>query len=319
FKTGRIIRGALWILGEYAESVAEIRDVWTKLREAIGELPLLAAEQREALEAASGSSAPGDESSSHTNAAASTKSVSTSRRVLADGTYATESSLTVQASAVVQLDSKPPLRAVLLHSDFFTGTVLASTLAKLVLRFSALPEVASEEQGSSSGQLNALRAEAVLIMAGIIRIGQSAFVATPIDEDSYDRVLACIRALEHMNEDSEVLIDAFIGDTQSAFARLVKGEATRAAEEAKKTTRERAVQVDDAIGFRLLAKKGTVATDDDSLERDAELATGGGDTAGRAAVSKLDSVVQLTGFSDAVYAEAYVEVNQYDILLDIMV
>ncbi|KAJ1887956.1 coatomer subunit beta, partial [Kickxella alabastrina] len=319
FKTGRIIRGALWILGEYAESVAEIRDVWTKLREAIGELPLLAAEQREALEAASGSGAPGDESSSHTNAATSAKSASSSRRVLADGTYATESSLTAQASAVVKLDSKPPLRAVLLHSDFFTGTVLASTLAKLVLRFSALPEVASEEQGSSSGQLNALRAEAVLIMAGIIRIGQSAFVAMPIDEDSYDRVLACIRALEHMDEDSEVLIDAFIGDTQSAFARLVKGEATRTAEEAKKTTRERAVQVDDAIGFRLLAKKGSVATDDDSLERDAELATGGGDAAGRAAVSKLDSVVQLTGFSDAVYAEAYVEVNQYDILLDIMV
>ncbi|KAJ1824208.1 coatomer subunit beta [Coemansia sp. RSA 2599] len=317
FKTGRVIRGALWILGEYAESALEIRDVWTKLREAIGELPLLAAEQREALEAASGTAEESGASQTNTNASGSA-APSASRRVLADGTYATESSLTAQSTAAIKLDSKPPLRAVLLHSDFFTGTVLASTLAKLVLRFGSLAEITASDDGAA--QLNALRAEAVLIMAGIIRIGQSSFVTTPIDEDSYDRVLACIRALEHMDEDSEVLTDAFIKDTQSAFARLVKGEAARAAAEDQKKKSERAVQVDDAIEFRLLAKKNAVAADDiDSLERDAELATGAGDPGSRLAVSKLESVVQLTGFSDAVYAEAYVEVNQYDILLDIMI
>ncbi|KAJ2232750.1 coatomer subunit beta [Coemansia sp. RSA 1286] len=311
FKTGRVIRGALWILGEYADSASEIRDVWTKLREAIGELPLLAAEQREALEAASGAT----EETAPTNVSATP---SASRRVLADGTYATESSLTAQTTTAIKLDSKPPLRAVLLHSDFFTGTVLASTLAKLVLRFGTLAEIVASDDGAA--QINALRAEAVLIMAGIIRIGQSNFVTTPIDEDSYDRVLACIRALEHMDEDSEVLTDAFIKDTQSAFARLVKGETARAAAEDKKNKIERAVQVDDAIEFRLLAKKNAAASEDvDSLERDAELATGAGDASSRLAVSKLESVVQLTGFSDAVYAEAYVEVNQYDILLDIMI
>lgn len=30
-------------------------------------------------------------------------------------------------------------------------------------------------------------------------------------------------------------------------------------------------------------------------------------------------VVQLTGFSDPVYAEAYVNVNQFDILLDVLI
>lgn len=30
-------------------------------------------------------------------------------------------------------------------------------------------------------------------------------------------------------------------------------------------------------------------------------------------------VVQLTGFSDPVYAEAYVNVNQYDIVLDVLI
>lgn len=33
----------------------------------------------------------------------------------------------------------------------------------------------------------------------------------------------------------------------------------------------------------------------------------------------LLQVTQLTGFSDPVYAEAYVHVNQYDIVLDILV
>ncbi|KAJ1944884.1 coatomer subunit beta, partial [Linderina pennispora] len=176
FKTGKVIRGALWILGEYAESADEIRDVWTKLREAIGELPLLAAEQREL----DGLSNPDGAESTEPRPAAAP---SASRRILPDGTYATESSLTAAAapsSSSLKFDSKPPLRAVLLHSDFFTGTVLASTLAKLVLRFSKLSQ--------PDDQVNSLRAEAVLIMAGIIRIGQSTFVATPIDEDSYDRV-----------------------------------------------------------------------------------------------------------------------------------
>ena len=35
--------------------------------------------------------------------------------------------------------------------------------------------------------------------------------------------------------------------------------------------------------------------------------------------SKLNKVEQLTGFSDPVYAEAFVNVNQYDIVLDVLV
>ncbi|KAJ2611652.1 coatomer subunit beta [Coemansia sp. RSA 1365] len=307
-RAGRVLRAALWIVGEYAESPDEVRDAWTQLREAIGELPLLAAEQREA-DAAAATAPSADTTGSQA------PSASASRRVLPDGTYATESSLTArpaEAASALLLDSKPPLRAVLLHSDFFTGTVLASSLAKLVLRFAAATPPPPPEQ------LNSLRAEAVLIMAGIIRIGQSSFVTTPIDEDSYDRVLTCIRALEYMHEDASILADAFIADTQGAFARLVVGQDKRAAEEVRRNTADNAVRVDDAIDFRLLASKDTAGVDaDDSLEHDAELAAGETDT--RAAVSKLDSVVQLTGFSDAVYAEAYVNVNQYDILLDIMV
>ncbi|KAJ2792956.1 coatomer subunit beta, partial [Coemansia helicoidea] len=131
-RAGKVMRGALWILGEYAASPDEIREVWAKLREAIGELPLLAAEQRELDAASAGAAAEGAEKPS------APATASASRRVLPDGTYATESSLTARAAAdsatSLGLDAKPPLRAVLLRGDFFTGTVLASTLTKLVLR-----------------------------------------------------------------------------------------------------------------------------------------------------------------------------------------
>lgn len=33
----------------------------------------------------------------------------------------------------------------------------------------------------------------------------------------------------------------------------------------------------------------------------------------------MSQVTQLTGFSDPVYAEAYIHVNQYDIVLDVLV
>lgn len=35
--------------------------------------------------------------------------------------------------------------------------------------------------------------------------------------------------------------------------------------------------------------------------------------------NKLNKITQLTGFSDPVYAEAYVHVNQYDIVLDVLI
>lgn len=43
------------------------------------------------------------------------------------------------------------------------------------------------------------------------------------------------------------------------------------------------------------------------------------DTQNLLSVSKLNKVTQLTGFSDPVYAEAYVQVNQYDIVLDVLI
>jgi coatomer subunit beta len=78
------------------------------------------------------------------------------------------------------------------------------------------------------------------------------------------------------------------------------------------------VHPDDCIAIQQLMKRDEGGVDEfaESLLR----ATGeSGGRADKADTTTLSRVLQLTGFSDPVYAEAYVNVNQYDILLDVLV
>jgi coatomer subunit beta len=84
-------------------------------------------------------------------------------------------------------DSKADLFLVILDGDFFLATVLLSTLTKMVMRHA--------EISKDSARTNALKAEAMLIGTSIIRVGSSDFCKSHIDEDSVDRILACIRSL----------------------------------------------------------------------------------------------------------------------------
>ncbi|XP_022377733.1 coatomer subunit beta isoform X2 [Enhydra lutris kenyoni] len=75
------------------------------------------------------------------------------------------------------------------------------------------------------------------------------------------------------------------------------------------------------LGKSSLPKKPI--TDDDEDQFQLSLLAAMGNTQRKEAAdplaSKLNKVTQLTGFSDPVYAEAYVHVNQYDIVLDVLV
>jgi hypothetical protein len=57
---------------------------------------------------------------------------------------------------------------------------------------------------------------------------------------------------------------------------------------------------------------------EDAVSSDLARATGLAEAAEESA-KRLNRVLQLTGFSDPVYAEAYVTVHQYDIVLDVTV
>ena len=307
-RAGKVYRGALWIVGEYSLEANDIREAWKKIRASLGEIPILASEQRLLEEVPEEHQEPKEQVNGHAKPSAPTGS----RKVLADGTYATESALTSQSSATAKLEAvkaaqKPPLRQMILDGDYYLATVLSSTLTKLVMRHS--------EISGDKARTNALRAEAMLIMISIIRVGQSQFVKAPVDEDSVDRIMSCVRSLAEFAQKKD-LETVFLDDTRKAFrAMVLVEEKKRAAKEAVAKSKS-SVHVDDVISIRQLAKK-SAGDGLDETESDLEKAAGG-DSAVDDLSSKLSRVVQLTGFSDPVYAEAYVQVHQFDIVLDVL-
>jgi len=88
------------------------------------------------------------------------------------------------------------------------------------------------------------------------------------------------------------------------------------------------VNVDDAIVFLRTSSNSTEGGTENVFELSLNQAVAGGSSihqnsgdgaSGLSTNSKLNKVTQLTGFSDPVYAEAYVHVNQYDIVLDVLI
>lgn len=93
--------------------------------------------------------------------------------------------------------------------------MLATTLTKLVTRFG---DFANDPVKS-----NELKAEAMLIMISIIRIGKSEFPTSQIDEDSHDRVLTCLRVLSSYPED-EFMKEVFLVECRNAYSQLIQAE-----------------------------------------------------------------------------------------------
>ena len=224
-KSGKVYRGVLWIIGEYSEDVPDILSVFQELRKVIGEIPILSSEQRLLDET---SKEDGEEKEKEVAPATS----GNKPRVLADGTYATETAFTSVSNArleAVKAAAKPPLRsnqiscqpllsfsqifsALILGGDFYTGSVLASALTKLVIRCA---EISQDKQ-----QVNSLKAEAMLTMVSVIRVGQSQFVTVPIDEDSNERIINCIQTLSDLDKQSAIQ-EVFLKDTKAAYSKMI--------------------------------------------------------------------------------------------------
>lgn len=85
-QSAKIHRAALWILGEYVSSSDHVLQVIEAVNEALGEVPMVEAEQRHSL-GENGEAGDADGSDKTTT----TTGVATANRVTSDGTYATQS------------------------------------------------------------------------------------------------------------------------------------------------------------------------------------------------------------------------------------
>lgn len=66
----------------------------------------------------------------------------------------------------------------------------------------------------------------MLIMASIIRVGQSKFVTVQIDEDSNERIMNCIQTLSELKEKPAVH-EMFLEDTKAAYSKMIAAQEVR--------------------------------------------------------------------------------------------
>ncbi|EDW33806.1 GL27037 [Drosophila persimilis] len=284
-KSSKIHRAAVWILGEYVEG-PQIIEVIDAIQQTLGDVPMVEAEQRRL------SGDPTEEQSQQQGSAtggvsgdgSSSTTTSTSNainKVTSDGTYATQSAYSL--APVAKVEKRPPLRQYLMDGDFFIGAALSATLTKLALRYVEL-------QPDSSAQ-NRLTTRVMLIMSSILHLGKSGFPSKPITNDDTDRIFICLRTLSERTPEA---VSVFMHYCREALGKMLDAqhdEDQRVLKEKQRATAK--VQPDDPVLFAQL-----------SNGRDNQLG---------------ENVTQLTGFSDPVYAEAYVNVNQYDIVLDVLI
>lgn len=252
-RTSRAYLGALWVLGEYCH---DTETAWDTLRELLGPLPL------------------NQPVSEITNSEpVQSHATSTKPKVLADGTYATETAFDVP----IHSDEGFHLRRLIVTDrDYFLADALSACITKLVLR----------------AESNSRAAEAILTMTSLLRLEN-------LNEDAYERIYGCISLILDGSKDDK---EAFLTKPHEAFVELVKNE--QAAKLSKEKSEQSQVAVDEPVRFRLLPQDASEESDIDVVPQKVQ--------------SQLKQVNQLTGYSDPVYAEALLTVNQTDIVLDVM-
>jgi len=200
------------------------------------------------------------------------------------------------------------LRKYLIEGDFFIGAALAGTLTKMALRWDGLVKDEMKQ--------NRFTAECMLIIASILRLGTSGIPDKPITKDDEDRLQLCLKVL---SDKTSMLSSVFNTECRDALGQMLEATVTMdtTAGLDKKVI---AIQPDCPISFSQLSKLDSLVGAGDVLDISLKQALGTGKISkADFASSKLNKVTQLTGFSDPVYAEAYVNVNQYDIVLDVLI
>ncbi|TMW56239.1 hypothetical protein Poli38472_008887 [Pythium oligandrum] len=303
----KVYRVALWILGEYStdlgpvESDTSILEAAKTIFAALGPHPLATyAAPKEGTK-----EAEADDGVAYSKPV--TKSV-----VLADGTYATETSYSAPKKvAVVEEESIPGLRKLILNGDFFLGSAVASTLTKLCLRATR-----ANPGAAASGPLKNLIVESTRYMCAIVAYGQSKETKHDIDDDSTRRILMGVRILLDP-QCSEETYQIITEECRASYRSLLETQKAQQAE--SETSEEPVTQADELISFRQLRGKKALGSTDIDIDDGADINRALGQDGANEYSGKLRHVHQLTGFADPVYAEAYVTVHDYDIVLEILV
>lgn len=199
----KVHRAALWILGEYVTDGHDILQVIKAVNEAIGDVPIVEAEQKKLA-----GDTVDEEAAAAKVQSAATSNVSSSK-VTSDGTYATQSAFSL--APIAKKEQRPPLRQYLMDGDFFIGAALATNLTKLALKFIEL-ETNKQKQ-------NRLCCSVMLTLSSVIHLGKSGLPTKPITNDDADRIFVCLKTL---SERSPEITEVFKNSCRDALAKMLE-------------------------------------------------------------------------------------------------
>lgn len=283
---------ALWIIGEYT-TAAEALETFDDIVKEVGSTPFVIQEETKPVEGES-----------------ETPKIVTKNVVLADGTYATQTSYT-SAKPVEATDKTPKLRKMIVYQgDIFVAETLAASLTKLLLLNSSMDKHRV--------------AKAVMILCAITKLAESGSSPTVAQRsslsDCQERCSMCCRVLLDPKT-RELLEPILLKDGKEKLGNYLKKLAD---EQPKKKKSDEdttpSTQADDMIHFRQLKSMGVAAGDVVDLDDGADLARATGYSKSNSLWDQESShCYPLSGFADPVYAEALVTVHDYDIVLEILV
>jgi len=290
----RVVRGCLWLLGEFATEPDMIANVAETIVNAMEPLPLRA-------EKAADKPAEG-EGDGKKDAPAPAK-VTTRTIVLADGTYGTEEVSEQTGGEEVQEANKKtsPWRDSIIAGDFLLGTVAAFSVTKLLLKL----------KGDVGPKL---MNRTLLFIASLIQFVKSHQMGGEVS-DSVPRLLSCVKALTGDTatwaageEEAKLrLKDVMVLETsQLAMSDDVEEEDIKLAPE-------------QCIMLRQIGRdrKGVEA----KLEDDGDLTAamgGGGQDDGALFADRLAKSKQLSGTQDPIYVEGFLQVQALDLMLELL-
>ena len=196
-RSSRVCGTCLWIVGEFSLTTAQIEESLETLKQSLGPTPFFTQKKKHSqweADPEEDDQATRDQYGKRHFGEASHDSMKEQKKkgpvVLADGSYATQtaSSADVRALAEAQV---PNLRALVLAGDFFLASVVSTTLTKLAMRYINI----AADAGVAPADANRLHAECMLYIVCMIRLGESGETPTPMDSDSNDRMMVCIKTL----------------------------------------------------------------------------------------------------------------------------
>ena len=233
-RAARVCSCALWIIGEYCLSLSEVENGIATIKQCLGELPFFTVTEEGEVQ---------DQGAKKVQQVNSTTVSSRRPAILADGTYATQSAALETAMSpptFVQgsLSSTGNLRSLILSGDFFLGAVVACTLTKLVLRL--------EEVQPLKVEVNKASAQALLYMVSMLQLGESSVLPQPIDNDSRDRIVLCMRLLCNTGDEVRKI---WLESCRESFVKMLADKQLRETEELKAKAQISNAQPDDLIDF----------------------------------------------------------------------